>query len=128
MPFSFDNSSFLSLMKAEHSELLWLEESLQKDERPLLSFKSVRDAVSFTNLRLILRNQQGLTGKKIALSTVPYDSITSYTIETAGAMDISVLLTLFVREAGELKLELIRDTDVKILDGLLSRAILQRGK
>lgn len=128
MPFGFENGSFLKLAQVRHEELEWLKPMLMDDERPLISLKSVRDGVCFTNFRIILRNEQGVTGTKIALSTLPYDSVTSYSLETAGPFGLSLVIRLYVREAGELKLELIRDSDVRIFDGLLSRAIVKRTK
>lgn len=128
MPFGFENGSFLKLAQVHHEELDWVKPMLMDDERPLISLKSVRDGVCFTNLRIILRNEQGVTGTKVALSTLPYDSVTSYSLETAGPFELSLVMRLYVREAGELKLELIRDSDVRIFDGLLSRAIVKRTK
>lgn len=128
MPFAFESGSFLKLATVPHENLEWLKDMLMDDERPLIALQSLRDGVCFTNFRIILRNEQGVTGTKVSLSTIPYDSLTSYTLETAGPFELSLVIRLYVREAGEFKLELIRNSDVKIFDGLLSRAIIKRTK
>lgn len=42
----------------------------------------------FTNKRLILVDKQGVTGKKIEYHSIPYKSITHFSIETAGSFDL----------------------------------------
>ena len=41
-----------------------LKSMLMENEEVLCAYKTVRDAAVFTNLRLIVRDAQGLTGKK----------------------------------------------------------------
>ena len=48
---------------------------LAEQEYPVCAFKTVRDAAVFTNKRLIIRDEQGLTGKKIEMYSLPYSSI-----------------------------------------------------
>jgi hypothetical protein len=57
---------------------------LLDDEKVLMAFKAGRDTSVFTNLRVICIDVQGLTGLKIEYSSLPYHSIRSWSIETAG--------------------------------------------
>jgi len=50
----------------------------------------------FTNKRLILVDKQGLTGKKIEYHSIPYKSITHFSIETAGNFDLDAELKIWV--------------------------------
>ncbi len=67
-------------------------DSIQEEVGPLLApgesitkaYKMIRDYFVFTNTRLILIDKQGITGKKTEFHIIPYRSITSYKIETAG--------------------------------------------
>jgi len=48
------------------------------------AFKVVRDLFVFTQCRLILADKQGLTGKKVEYHSIPYKSISQFSVETAG--------------------------------------------
>lgn len=52
-------------------------------ETPVCAYKTIRDVAIFTNKRLIVRDSQGLTGKKIEIYTLPYSSIIMYSTEYA---------------------------------------------
>ena len=58
---------------------------LAEQEYPVCAFKTVRDAAVFTNRRLIIRDAQGLTGKKVEMYSLPYSSITMWSTENAGS-------------------------------------------
>ena len=46
----------------------------------------VRDFVAFTNKRLIAVNVQGLTGKKRDYSSLPYNKIQAWSVDTPGPL------------------------------------------
>ncbi|GAB3895834.1 PH domain-containing protein [Spirosoma agri] len=79
-------------------------ETLHKDYGHLLSdsesieigFTLIRDVFMFTNKRLILVDKQGLTGRKIDYLSIPYKSITRFSIETAGHLDLDAELKIWV--------------------------------
>ncbi|MBL8002576.1 MAG: PH domain-containing protein [Flavobacteriales bacterium] len=59
-------------------------------------FKLVRDMFIFTNARLILVDVQGLTGKKIEYISIPYRSISRFSVETAGTFDLDADLKIWI--------------------------------
>ena len=61
-----------------------------------LGFKLIRDMFIFTNKRLILVDKQGLTGNKLEYKSVTYESITRFSIETAGTFDLDAELKIWV--------------------------------
>ncbi|MEG0370822.1 MAG: PH domain-containing protein [Clostridium sp.] len=77
---------------------------IEKDYEELFSlseiveggYKLVRDLIIFTNKRLILVDKQGLTGKKTEYVSIPYKSITHYTVETAGHFDLDAELKIYI--------------------------------
>ncbi len=79
-------------------------ESAQKEFAPLLApneqiqaaFRLVRDKFVFTNKRLILVDRQGMTGHKVEYVTIPYKSIKSFSIETAGTFDRDAELKIWL--------------------------------
>ncbi len=73
-----------------------LELVLVEGEKVERAFKLFRDAVAFTNRRLVLINKQGLTGRKVEYLSIPYRSITHFSVETAGTFDGDSELTLWI--------------------------------
>jgi hypothetical protein len=61
-----------------------------------LGFKLLRDVFIFTNKRLLLVDKQGLTGSKIEYKSIPYKSITRFSIETAGTFDLDAELKIWI--------------------------------
>lgn len=61
-----------------------------------VGFSLFRDVFMFTNKRLILVDKQGLTGKKIDYLSLPYRSITRYSIETAGHFELDAELKIWI--------------------------------
>ena len=64
-----------------------LDGILLPEEPVEVAFKVIRDLFVFTDRRLILVDKQGVTSRK-SNSCVPYRAITSYSIETAGTLDM----------------------------------------
>ncbi len=70
-----------------------------KGENVERAYKLIRDMFIFTNKRLILIDKQGLTGKKMEYHSLPYKSITHFSIETAGNFDLDADLKIWVSGA-----------------------------
>ena len=70
---------------------------LVKGEEVVSCYRSVRDGVVFTNKRLIAINIQGITGKKKAITVLPFDRIQAFSVETAGVIDLDSELYLWFR-------------------------------
>lgn len=80
---------------------------LADNENVVKAFKMVRDLYVFTNKRLIFADKQGVTGKKIDYLSVPYKSITSFNVQTAGRFDTDCELSIWLSGRGEpLKVEI----------------------
>lgn len=60
------------------------------------AYKIVRDLVVFTNKRLILIDKQGMTGKKVEYHSIPYRSISHFSVETSGHFDMDAELKIWV--------------------------------
>lgn len=79
----------------EYGHLLSDKEMIDK------AYKLVRDMFIFTNRRLILVDVQGVTGKKIECKSIPYSKITSFSVETAGHLDLDAELKIWVSGLGQ---------------------------
>ena len=69
---------------------------LAENERREKTYKLVRDLFIFTDKRLILVDKQGVTGKKTEYHSIPYKSITHFSIETAGHFDLEAELKIWI--------------------------------
>ena len=96
---------------------------LVEGEQPNAAYKTFRDSAVFTTKRLIVRDAQGLTGKKVEIYSLPYRSITMWSSENAGRLDLNAELELWTR-AGHIKINLGRGVDIRRLDHLISHVVL----
>jgi hypothetical protein len=69
-----------------------LDGILLPEEPVEVAFKVIRDLFVFTDRRLI---KQGVTSRKVDYLVVPYRAITSYSIETAGTLDMDSELKIW---------------------------------
>ena len=89
------------------------------------AFKIVRDLFVFTQCRLILVDKQGITGKKVEYHSIPYKSISQFSVETAGRFDLDSELKIYVSSNPiPLKREFKKGTDIVQLQKLLASYIL----
>ena len=121
----FNNASFVKLRPVN-------DNAFEKKVAPILvqgedivrSFQSLRDGVVFTNKRIITINIQGLTGKKVDFTSLPYNKIQAFSVETAGAFDLDSELDLWFSGMGRIRLEFIGAADVAYLCKLISEKVL----
>lgn len=73
-----------------------LELILIEGEQVYKAYKLVRDLIVFTDRRLILVDKQGVTGKKIEYHSIPYKSISHFSVETAGHFDLEAELKIWI--------------------------------
>lgn len=77
---------------------------LFEGEQVSSGYQLIRDAVLFTNLRIIFIDHQGATGAKTRFRTIFLDSIVNVEVETAGAlMDDSEILITFLTDVYQRK-------------------------
>lgn len=60
------------------------------------AYQLIRDYFVFTNKRLVLVDKQGLTGSKVEYHSLPYRSITHFSIETGGTLDLDAELKIWI--------------------------------
>ncbi|WP_078434211.1 PH domain-containing protein [Metabacillus halosaccharovorans] len=73
-----------------------LELVIIENEKVEKAYKLIRDLIVFTNTRLILIDKQGVTGKKVEYHSIPYKSITHFSVETAGSFDLDAELKIWI--------------------------------
>ena len=60
------------------------------------AYQLIRDYFVFTNKRFVLVDKQGMTGSKVEYHSIPYRSITHFSIETAGTFDLDAELKIWI--------------------------------
>lgn len=101
-----------------------VSELLVEGEQAVTAYKTFRDSAIFTTKRLIVRDAQGLTGKKVEIYSLPYSRIDMWSSENAGkVLDVNAEIELWTR-AGHIKIKLDKKIDVRRLDQLLAWAVL----
>lgn len=69
---------------------------LAPGERIEKAYRLIRDTFIFTDKRLILIDVQGITGKKVESHSIPYKSISHFSVESAGVMDLDAELKIYI--------------------------------
>lgn len=101
-----------------------IEPLLVEGEKAVAAYKTFRDSAVFTTHRLIVRDAQGLRGKKVEIYSLPYSSINMWSSENAGGfLDINAELELWTR-AGHIKVNLQKGVDIRRFDRLIADAVL----
>ncbi|WP_018126111.1 PH domain-containing protein [Desulfovibrio oxyclinae] len=89
-------------------------------------FKVIRDMFVFTDRRLLLIDKQGITGSKVDYLSLPYRSMTCFSVETAGHFDLDAELKIWMSGRSEpVVKELKKGTDVVGIQKLLANGILK---
>ena len=60
------------------------------------AYKLIRDLFVFTDKRLVVVDKQGLTGSKVEYHSIPYGSVTHFSVETAGSFDMEAELKIWI--------------------------------
>lgn len=92
-------------------------------ELPVAAYKTFRDSAVFTTKRLIVRDAQGMTGRKVEVYSLPYSAINMWSSENAGTFDLDGELELWTR-AGQIKIRVGKKVDVRRLDMLIAHSVL----
>ena len=101
-----------------------VDDLLIKGEDAVAAYKTFRDSAIFTNKRVIIRDAQGLTGKKVEIYSLPYSSILMWSTENAGIIDFNSEVELWTK-AGHFKINLGKGVDVRKFDKLMASYILK---
>jgi|JI81BgreenRNA_FD_contig_121_134034_length_3015_multi_4_in_0_out_0_3 hypothetical protein len=80
----------LESLQNEYGKLLIEGETIE------IGFKLIRDTFLFTNKRILLVEKQGITGSKVEYKSIPYKSITRFSVESAGTLDLDAELKIWV--------------------------------
>ncbi|WP_345384919.1 PH domain-containing protein, partial [Pseudonocardia yuanmonensis] len=94
---------------------------LAHGEQVHAAYQLIRDSFLFTDRRLILIDKQGMTGRKVEYHSIPYRSITHFSVETAGTFDLDAELKIWLSgTATPIQKQFGKGVDVYEVQALLS--------
>jgi len=103
-----------------------LEATIVEGETVVKAFRILRDLFIFTDKRLLLIDKQGLTGKKAEYHSIPYKSISHFSVETAGTFDMDAEMKIYISgNPTPIQREFKRGTDIVGVQKVLAGFILQ---
>ena len=111
----FKNGALFKLQRDKNPKIEQVGDLLIDGETVIGSYTAIRDYVVFTNKRIIAVNVQGITGKKKDYSSLPYNKVQAFSVETAGVIDLDSELELYFSALGKVKFEFTGDSNVKTI-------------
>ena len=121
----FKNAEYLKLKPVDNSAYeAQIRPMFVPGENIIGTYKAIRDGVVFTNKRIFVINVQGITGKKVDYTSLPYSKIQTFSVETAGVIDLDSELELWFSGLGRVKLEFVARADVSGICRMISELVL----
>jgi len=122
----FTKSVIFKLEPIKNEQILDpINKFLIEGETVLSAFKTIRDQLVFTNKRIISANVQGLTGKKIDYTSIPYSKIQTFSVETAGLLDLDCELEIYISSIGKIHFEIKGGFDIVSFNKVISNFVLK---
>ena len=75
---------------------------LLESESVVMAFRTGRDIVIFTNLRIVELDVQGWSGAKVSYTSIPYNKIRAFSAESAGGLDRDSEVDIYTRNLWDL--------------------------
>ncbi len=121
----FKNASFVKLRPVNDNAFeKVIAPLLIRDEMIIGTYQGLRDGVVFTNKRIIAINVQGITGTKKDFTSLPYNKIQAFSVETAGVLDLDSELDLWFSGLGKVRLEFTASSNVAHICKMISENVL----
>ena len=122
----FNSEGFFARLKKVNPSTFGkiIDDFLIEGEGVIGAYQSIRDGLVFTNKRIIAINVQGITGKKQDYTSIPYSKISTFSLETAGVLDLDSELEIYLSGVGKVKFQFTQGTDVKEICRAISRFTL----
>jgi hypothetical protein len=103
-----------------------LEVTITEGETVVKAFRVIRDLFIFTDKRLLLIDKQGLTGKKAEYHSIPYKSISHFSVETAGTFDMDAEMKIYISgNPTPIQREFKRGTDIVGVQKVFAQFVLK---
>jgi hypothetical protein len=96
-------------------------------ERVIAAFRTIRDSIVLTDLRIIYVNVQGITGSKVDTQSIPWRSVTRFSIETAGTFDLDADMKIWISgAAAPIEAKISRKSDPHKIQQIMSEQVFAK--
>ena len=117
--------TLLKLLPMSNSEGRKIVEAMLLDDEEVIgAFTTIRDKVIVTDRRLMIVNVQGAIGKKTDYTSLPFNKVQAFSVETSGVFDIDCEIDLWFVYLGRVRLEIAGKFDIRAFNKVLSSHIL----
>lgn len=121
----FQNKLIFKLKRADNSKYAEIIAPLLIENEVIIStYNALRDGVVFTNKRIISINVQGITGAKKDITSLPYNKVQAFSVETAGTLDIDSELEVYFSSLGKVKFEFSGNCNITEIGNIISNYLL----
>ena len=121
----FTNSAYVKMKQIDPGSVMGdIQQILINGEQVIGAYKAMRDYCVFTNKRVIAVNVQGMTGKKKDFTSLPYSKIQTFSVESAGVIDLDSELELWFSGLGKVKFEFTSECNVTEICRFISQNVL----
>ena len=121
----FHNSSLIKLSKKSNDDLVAKVKPILLDDENIVDvYQAMRDFVIFTDKRIISANVQGITGKKVDFTSLPYKRISVFSVETSGVVDLDSELDLFFEGLGKVRFEFTGKSSILEIGKMIGQFVL----
>lgn len=121
----FDKASVFKLKPIAIEKMLEPINSFLLDGETVFAvFKSVRDQLVFSTKRIIAANVQGITGSKVDYTSIPYNKIQTFSVETAGTLDLDCEIQVYLSSVGRVTFDIKGNFDIVSFNKMISTYVL----
>ena len=121
----FKNSEVFKLKPIEEDKVREdFHKFLINEEAIFAAFKTVRDQLVFTNKRIIAANVQGLTGSKVDYTSIPYNKVQAFSVESSGTFDRDCEIEIYVSSIGKVRFEIKGSFELIEFNRMISEHVL----
>ncbi len=122
----FNSESFFKLKPMDPEKVFKpIYAFLIEGEEIFAAFKTVRDQLVFTNKRVIATNVQGMTGSKVDYTSIPYNKVQTFSVETSGTLDRDTEIDFYISSIGKIRFEIRGSFDIVGFNRLISEHVLK---
>ena len=101
-----------------------LQPILAEGEEIELGFQIIRDQMVFTDRRIVLIDKQGMTGRKRQYLSIPYKSITMFSVENNGSFDMEAEMRVWISgQNGPISKTLDRKSNITGIQSALAKGV-----
>lgn len=122
----FQNKVVFKLRQTTNDSYMSILTPLMTDDEKIIStYQALRDGLVFSDKRIFSINVQGVTGKKKDITSLPYSKIQSFSVETAGVLDLDSELELYFSGLGKVKFEFTGSSNIAEIGKIISSYVLK---